>query len=132
MDLVSETLQGGFCVDTVEHPNPGFIIMSKFIRKKDLDFIQSISHCMYCGSKENLTIDHIVAVSKGGNGKPDNLTRSCQKCNSSKSDKTIHDWEHHLKNKLNHHLEAVYYCMDVIHCLEHENYKINSDAKKIS
>lgn len=29
MDLVSETMQGGFCVDTVRHPNPGFYIMKE-------------------------------------------------------------------------------------------------------
>jgi len=102
--------------------------MSNFIRKKDLEFIKSIEQCMYCGSRENLTIDHIVAISKGGNGDRNNLTRSCQKCNSSKSDKTIHDWEHHLKNKLNHHLEVVHRYMRIITCIENDDYKIPPDA----
>ena len=33
MGLESETIQGGFCVDTVEHPNPGFYIMKKICTK---------------------------------------------------------------------------------------------------
>ena len=31
-----------------------------YIRKADRVFIKSIGKCLYCGSKERLTIDHIT------------------------------------------------------------------------
>lgn len=44
--------------------------------------------CAYCGSSENLQIDHIHPVSKGGWKNWDNLQVLCQDCNLRKSDKT--------------------------------------------
>lgn len=40
--------------------------------------------CAICGSKINITIDHIIPVIKGGNNGDDNLRPLCKKCNSSK------------------------------------------------
>ena len=45
--------------------------------------------CKLCGSTENLTIDHIKPVSKGGTHKLKNLQTLCEKCNVEKGDK----WE---------------------------------------
>lgn len=42
--------------------------------------------CQQCGSKENLTIDHIVEASKGGTMALSNLQVLCQPCNQKKSD----------------------------------------------
>ena len=53
--------------------------------------------CNYCGSKENLQIDHIIPYSKGGANHRDNLQCLCGSCNSKKSDRIIHD---HLKRIL--------------------------------
>lgn len=43
--------------------------------------------CVNCGSKNNLTIDHKLAYSKGGDETPDNLQVLCRKCNSKKGTK---------------------------------------------
>ncbi len=43
--------------------------------------------CMICGTKENLTIDHIIPQSKGGKDSVDNLQILCFSCNSRKHDK---------------------------------------------
>jgi len=40
--------------------------------------------CQYCGSRRDLTIDHIHPVFKGGNNVLSNLTTACRKCNSRK------------------------------------------------
>jgi len=48
--------------------------------------------CAYCGSTENLTIDHIVALADGGSHSLDNLTVACQSCNSSKGAKPLIEW----------------------------------------
>ena len=44
--------------------------------------------CGYCGSKNNLTIDHIIPKSRGGLNTWDNLVTSCFRCNSIKDNKT--------------------------------------------
>lgn len=50
------------------------------------------SHCVYCGSTENLTLDHVVPISKGGAHHQENLVISCGSCNSSKRDKPLEEW----------------------------------------
>lgn len=44
--------------------------------------------CQYCGSNKQLTVDHIIPLSKGGTNEIDNLITSCRYCNSKKHDKT--------------------------------------------
>jgi len=48
--------------------------------------------CVYCGSKEDLTIDHVVALNDGGSHKQDNLVVACRSCNSRKSDTPLEEW----------------------------------------
>jgi|GEM_PF-4272933 len=46
--------------------------------------------CQYCGDRpgtNNLQLDHIIPRAFGGSNEPENLTTSCQKCNSMKSDR---------------------------------------------
>jgi len=45
--------------------------------------------CTYCGAKDDLTIDHIVPASKGGEWSWTNLTTACAKCNNRKGDKYL-------------------------------------------
>ena len=40
--------------------------------------------CAYCGSEENLTIDHIIPQSKGGMDFTKNVVCCCHDCNQSK------------------------------------------------
>ncbi len=40
--------------------------------------------CCICGSTEDLTLDHIVPVSRSGSNGPDNLQTLCRSCNSRK------------------------------------------------
>jgi 5-methylcytosine-specific restriction endonuclease McrA len=40
--------------------------------------------CQYCGSRSNLTVDHVVPRSKGGESSWDNIVASCAPCNRRK------------------------------------------------
>jgi len=44
--------------------------------------------CIYCGSRENLTMDHVVPRSRGGKNTWSNLVTCCIKCNVYKGDRT--------------------------------------------
>lgn len=47
--------------------------------------------CVYCGSTEALTIDHVVPKSMGGRDSWDNLVTACQRCNSKKGNLTLEE-----------------------------------------
>jgi 5-methylcytosine-specific restriction endonuclease McrA len=54
------------------------------------------NQCAYCGSNEELTIDHIIPQSKGGIDFLSNVVCCCRKCNA---DKAHSDWKVWFKNK---------------------------------
>ena len=68
------------------------------MKKADKQFVLSFGKCMYCGSTDKMTIDHIVPCHHEGTSNRDNLTSACRKCNSYKGtlsvtgflDKIIH------------------------------------------
>lgn len=46
--------------------------------------------CCYCGSTaDEIVIDHIEPVCRGGDGSADNLTGACRRCNAAKSGTTL-------------------------------------------
>ncbi|EOY11204.1 hypothetical protein QUC31_009591 [Theobroma cacao] len=47
--------------------------------------------CQYCSAHENLTIDHVLPVARGGEWKWENLVAACAKCNSKKGQKTLEE-----------------------------------------
>ena len=51
--------------------------------------------CAYCGSTEDLTLDHIVPLSQGGPHSFDNLCVACRSCNASKGAKKLIEWMWH-------------------------------------
>ncbi|WP_373524289.1 HNH endonuclease [Aquiflexum sp.] len=51
-------------------------------------FRRDSNECQYCGSKKQLTIDHILPRSKGGKTNWTNLITACHRCNVIKGDKT--------------------------------------------
>jgi len=42
--------------------------------------------CQYCGSRSNLTVDHVIPRSKGGSSDWENIVASCAPCNRRKGD----------------------------------------------
>lgn len=48
--------------------------------------------CAYCGERKDLTLDHVVPVSRGGRHAAGNFLPACLSCNSSKSSKFLVEW----------------------------------------
>jgi 5-methylcytosine-specific restriction endonuclease McrA len=44
--------------------------------------------CQYCGSSKKLTLDHVLPRSRGGLHTWNNVVAACERCNSTKSDRT--------------------------------------------
>ena len=44
--------------------------------------------CVYCGSRRDLTLDHVIPKSRGGSNDWTNLVTSCARCNVKKADRT--------------------------------------------
>ncbi|KAB2005754.1 hypothetical protein ERO13_D11G268200v2 [Gossypium hirsutum] len=45
----------------------------------------------YCSARDNLTIDHVLPVARGGEWKWENLVAACAECNSKKGRKTLEE-----------------------------------------
>ncbi len=67
-----------------------------FISKKELQKLNR-GPCFYCGATERITIDHVVAIARGGTDSIGNLVPACKSCNSRKRELTIMEWK--LKNR---------------------------------
>ena len=48
--------------------------------------------CCYCGSREYLSVDHLIPTKRGGANAGDNLVWACRSCNSSKCARDALDW----------------------------------------
>lgn len=45
--------------------------------------------CQYCSCGDDLTIDHVIPISRGGKWEWENLVTACARCNSRKGQKTL-------------------------------------------
>lgn len=48
--------------------------------------------CVYCGSGGKMTIDHFIALSRGGTNSLSNIVVACKSCNNHKYAKEPHQW----------------------------------------
>jgi 5-methylcytosine-specific restriction endonuclease McrA len=55
--------------------------------------------CVYCGSKEDLNIDHVFPQSKGGKSTFENTVTSCVNCNNRKGDRTLREAKMFFKER---------------------------------
>jgi 5-methylcytosine-specific restriction endonuclease McrA len=64
----------------VQMPYKGVMLTRQNIFKRD-------GHqCVYCSSREDLTLDHVVPRSRGGDSTWSNLVTACKPCNAKKGD----------------------------------------------
>lgn len=90
-----------FIISKFKDLKSGRIVWSTSIREY-LKERETGDECIYCGSKEKLTVDHILPLSRYGPDSPDNAVMVCAKCNSSKGSKRLYEWKG-LDSKDEHH-----------------------------
>jgi 5-methylcytosine-specific restriction endonuclease McrA len=56
--------------------------------------------CAYCGSRDDITIDHIVTVALGGLSGWDNLAAVCRGCNSRKRHRSVLQTVHRIQYQI--------------------------------
>ncbi len=58
--------------------------------------------CYYCGMKiahHNLTMDHLVPLSRGGRSTKNNLVPACKECNNKKKSMLPLEWDEYLEKQ---------------------------------
>jgi hypothetical protein len=81
----------GFIMDRYKKLKSGEIEWSTSIREW-LRERENHEQCIYCGSKERLTVDHMIPTSRGGPDHPDNAVMVCSSCNSRKGGKRLYEF----------------------------------------
>ncbi|KAG1368383.1 hypothetical protein COCNU_14G008510 [Cocos nucifera] len=94
-DQTVSSPQGSFYIPAVLRvPNLLQVVKRRRIKhnlsRKSIFYRDSYT-CQYCSSRENLTIDHVLPTSKGGEWTWENLVTACAKCNSRKGKKTLEE-----------------------------------------
>jgi 5-methylcytosine-specific restriction endonuclease McrA len=79
--------------DYVNIPYKGVVLSRQNIFKRDGHI------CQYCSSRSELTLDHVMPRSRGGQSSWENLVTACKKCNSKKGDCTPQEANMPLKRK---------------------------------
>ena len=64
----------------INHPHKGVALTRQNVFKRDNN------ECQYCGSKKDLTVDHVIPKAKGGKTVWKNLVTACKRCNTLKGD----------------------------------------------
>lgn len=61
--------------------------MREWLREQQLP-----KECVFCGATEDLQMDHLIPVSRGGQDVSENMVWSCRQCNISRGNKGIYEW----------------------------------------
>ncbi|MCS7005678.1 MAG: HNH endonuclease [Cytophagales bacterium] len=92
------TAQAGRAIRTVDksYVAPSIIRLNKYVNlpykgvmlSRQNIFKRDNYTCVYCGSREDLTLDHVIPRSRGGTSSWTNLVTACRRCNAKKGDFT--------------------------------------------
>lgn len=80
------------------------------VRQRDWDrLMRRYGHsCAYCGSKDRVTMEHVVPVSRGGRHGIGNVLPACWPCNHSKNNKLLVEWRRFVRwTGASHAMEAL-------------------------
>jgi len=93
-DLIMENQQLQLHTITKTFPMPAVIKLKRYIKipyrgvmlSRDNIFKRDGYKCLYCESKKDLTIDHVIPKARGGKTVWNNLATACKHCNAKKGD----------------------------------------------
>ena len=81
----------GFIMNRFKKLQSGEIQWSSSIREYVKEHDQPDT-CVYCGSRGDLTLEHMLPRSRGGPDTPENAVWTCASCNSRKGSKRLYEW----------------------------------------
>ena len=95
-EMVSKTDQAFLRTISTTYPVPSVIRLQRYVRVPYYGIALSRHNvmrrdsysCQYCGAAKNLTLDHLMPRSRGGETIWQNLVTACSRCNSRKGDRT--------------------------------------------
>ncbi|MEM7373947.1 MAG: HNH endonuclease [Bacteroidota bacterium] len=98
-ELVSDVTDKKMRSVKMEFDYPSIIRLSAYVnlpfKKVSLTrqnvFKRDGNKCVYCGSRERLTLDHLIPRAQGGRTIWGNLVTACYKCNSKKGDLSLEE-----------------------------------------
>jgi 5-methylcytosine-specific restriction endonuclease McrA len=104
-DLVHDASGEALRTVTSHFPMPSVIRLQKYIfipyktvmLSRQNVFKRDSHQCQYCGNRKELTLDHVLPKSRGGQTTWQNLVAACKRCNSIKGDKTPEEAQMLLK-----------------------------------
>jgi len=99
----------GFKLHTISsaYPMPSVIRLHKYVHApykgvtltRQNVFKRDNMECQYCGTRRDLTLDHVMPSSRGGQQSWLNLVTACKRCNAKKGDCTPEEANMPLKRK---------------------------------
>lgn len=92
---------------TQSFPMPSVIRLNRYVNApykgvnltRQNIFKRDSNECQYCGTRKDLTIDHVMPRAKGGSDTWTNLVTACKKCNAKKGDYTPEEANMPLRKK---------------------------------
>jgi hypothetical protein len=85
------SLERGFITDRFMKLRANEITISDTIREWERE--QELPKlCVFCGTKDDLSTDHLIPKNRGGDDTADNLVLACKSCNASRGDKGVFEW----------------------------------------
>lgn len=106
-ELVSESQSNYLRTISSTFPMPSIIRLHRYVHlpfkgvilTRQNIFKRDGHRCQYCGTHEDLTLDHVLPKSRGGKSSWDNLVAACRRCNARKGDYTPEEAEMALRQK---------------------------------
>lgn len=106
-DLLNEVASQRLRTVSASYPFPSVIKVSNYVTvpyrgvvlSRHNIFRRDSYTCQYCGTKSDLTLDHLIPRSKGGKSNWTNLVTACKSCNAKKGDYALEDVNMTLKHR---------------------------------
>jgi hypothetical protein len=106
-------LERAFITDRYKLLRDGKISISDTMREWEQEQ-QLPRACVFCGSMEELSTDHLIPKNRGGDDSADNLVLACRPCNSSRRDRGVFEWLGLEKKDTLHRLVAGKYLKQLL------------------